>query len=249
MEAMSTDRTSRTVIEKTGRPFDNFSLAWFRSSGAVSWLIVSAFLYRPVRTFSRTVSAASSAEERRQRPSLVLEPVDGLDLEVLLEPEPAHRAADAGLLVAPHRRVGIRRRAVEADAPGSQTVHDAACPRTLPTEDVPPEPVGGVVGDAHGVVLVGVGDYRQDGAEHLLLSDGHLGRDVGEDGGLHEVAAVQIFRPLGPPGEEARTLVHATLDEFPDRRGLRVADHGAHGRRGVQRVAGVEAVRFVDEEA
>jgi hypothetical protein len=52
MEAMSTDLTSRTVIEKTGRPFDNFSLAWFRSSGAVSWVIVSALLCRPVSVFS-----------------------------------------------------------------------------------------------------------------------------------------------------------------------------------------------------
>ena len=119
-----------------------------------------------------------------------------------------------GLLVAAHGGVRIRGGAVVADASGTQTVDDPAGVRPVAAEDEATEPVGRVVGDPQGIVLVAVGHDGQDGAEDLLAGDRHLRRDVGEHRGLHEVASVQTFRPLEPPGDEVGALVETTLDEI-----------------------------------
>src|SRR5215218_4488994 len=118
---MSTVRTSRTVIEYTGSPLDNFSLAWLRRWGVASSLMGSG----------SSTTRGVFAEQRRQRSCLVLEPVDRLDLQVLLQAESAHRATDARLLVAAHRGVGVRGCAVEADPTGPQAVHHPSTARPV----------------------------------------------------------------------------------------------------------------------
>ena len=190
---MSTVRTSRTVIEYTGSPLASFSLAWLRSRGVA---VVAHVVWSPDRLGCRQPNSVGKCLR------LVVEPVDGLDLEVLLEPESAHRATDAGLLVSAHGGVGIRGGAVVADPSGTQAVHHPAGVRPVATEDEATEPVGRVVGDPQGIVLVAVGHDGQDGAEDLLAGDRHLRGHVGEHRGLHEVAAVQPFGPLEPPGDE-----------------------------------------------
>src|ERR687889_2245975 len=238
MEAMSTVRTSRTVIDYTGSPLASLSLAWLRRWGVASSLMGSG----------SSTTRGVFAEQRRQGSRLVLEPVDRLDLQVLLEAESAHRATDAGLLVAAHRGVGVRGCAVEADPPRAQAVDDATGVGPVAAEDVAAQPVGRVVGDPQGLVLVAVGQNGQDGAEDLLPGDRHVRGDPGEHGRLDEVPGVQTLGTLGTTGDEAGALVDTGLDEITDGLQLGRADDRAHGRRGVQRVTEAEAVRLVDEE-
>lgn len=55
-------------------------------------------------------------------------------------------------------------------------------------DDGAAEAVLSVVGEMDGILNIGVGADGEDGAEDLLLPDGHLGGDVGEDGGGNKVA-------------------------------------------------------------
>src|SRR5919107_86854 len=238
MEAMSTVRTSRTVIDYTGSPLASFSLAWLRRWGVASSLMGSG----------SSTTRGVFAEQGRQRSRLVLEPVDRLDLQVLLQAESAHRATDAGPLVAAHRGVGVRGCAVEADPSGPQAVHHPSTARPVTTEDVATEPVGRVVGDPQGVFLVAVGQNGQDGAEDLLPGDRHVRGDPGEHRRLDEVPGAQTLWTLGTTGDQAGALVDTGLDEITDGLQLGRADDRAHGRRTLQRVAEVEALRLVDEE-
>src|SRR5919107_6408046 len=238
MEAMSTVRTSRTVIDYTGSPLASFSLAWLRRWGVASSLMGSG----------SSTTRGVFAEQGRQRSRLVLEPVDRLDLQVLLQAESAHRATDARPLVAAHRGVGVRGCAVEADPSGPQAVHHPSTARPVTTEDVATEPVGRVVGDPQGVVLVAVGQNGQDGAEDLLPGDRHVRCDSGEHRGLHEVAPVQPVGALEPTGHEVGALIDAALDELSHGLELGGTDDRAHGRRALQRVTQPEPVSLVDEE-
>src|SRR4051794_7606439 len=97
MEAMSTVRTSRTVIEYTGSPLDNFSLAWLRSRGVASLLMWSG----------SSTTRGVFAEQRRERARLVLEPVDRLDLQVLARTQQHAVHVVFG---------GVRRQVVEKEA-------------------------------------------------------------------------------------------------------------------------------------
>ena len=101
---------------------------------------------------------------------------EGLGLEVLLEALDAVLAADAAGLVAAERHVGA-----VADAAVDRRSCRCGCagPRRWPA----PSDAGGhaagqavldVVGDAHRVVVVVVGDDHEHRAEDLLLGDGHV---------------------------------------------------------------------------
>ena len=89
------------------------------------------------------------------------------------------------------------------------------------------------------------GDDRQHRAEDLLLGDGHVARDVGEDRGPHEVALVEAVGQLGAPREQRGSFVDALLDvaAHPLELGGRherpeagVAVEGVAGRVGLRRL-------------
>ena len=156
-------------------------------------------------------SAASRAYERRPRrlighPRTVLE-LHRLDLQELFEAELAELAAVARLLVAAERREQVEAAAVDVDLAGAQAARDALGALGIARPHAAGQPVDGVVGDAHRVVFVLVGDDRQHRAEDLLLRDGHVGAHVGEHGRLDVVALGQPLGRLGAAGDELRALV------------------------------------------
>ena len=78
---------------------------------------------------------------------LFLKSVDRFDLQVLFKPEFAHRAPDAGLLVAAHGCQRVGRRAVEANPSRAQTAGEFIALLAVAAEDVAAEAVGTVIGD------------------------------------------------------------------------------------------------------
>lgn len=94
--------------------------------------------------------------------------------------------------------------------------------------------VVGVVGELEGLRLVlELGDGA-DGAEDLFLHDLHVGADVGEDGGLDEVALVAV---AGAAGLDSGALVGAGLDVAHDAVELQLGDLGALEGLGVEGIA------------
>src|SRR3954467_2276352 len=130
-----------------------------------------------------------------------------LRLEELLEAELAELAAVAGLLVAAERRQRIEAAAVDLDLAGADLPSNLLGPLGIARPHTAGQAVDGVVGDLDGLVLAVVGKDRQHRSEDLLLGDGHIGADLGEDGRLHEVALVQALGGLGPTGEQLGALV------------------------------------------
>src|SRR5882757_6825947 len=93
--------------------------------------------------------------------------LDRLGLQELLQAEAAHLAAVAGLLVAAEGGEQIHPRAVDVYLPCAHPLGDGERVLLL-AEDGAVQAVDGAVGDLNGVVVVGVGDDRQYGAEDLL---------------------------------------------------------------------------------
>ena len=84
-----------------------------------------------------------------------------------------------------------------------------------------------------GVVLVVVGEDRQDRPEDLLLGDGHVVAHLGEHGRLHEVAVLEALGLAGAAGDELGALVDALLDVAVDPVDLGLARQRAeHGEVG-----------------
>src|SRR5581483_12081772 len=98
----------------------------------------------------------------------------GLDLEVLLEPEPAPLAAVARLLVAAERRGPLVGSAVEVDIAGADAARDPPRALDVTRGHVARQAIGRVVGDAHGLLLVLVADDGQHRPEDLLTRDRHV---------------------------------------------------------------------------
>jgi hypothetical protein len=134
-----------------------------------------------------------------------------LGLEEVLETLVDALAADAGLLVPAeaHAEVGAHR--VVAHGAGTQPPGDLAGPVDVVGEHRGVEPVDGVVGDPHRVILVGGRDDRQHWAEDLLLGDDGVVVDVAEHRRLDVPAAVEV---LGAPaaGGEGRAVGDALGD-------------------------------------
>ena len=98
-----------------------------------------------------------------------------------------------------------------------------------------------VVGDAHGVVVIIEGHDDQHRSEDLLPGDGHRVVHVGEEGGLDEVALVEVGWPSSAD-DKAGPLLHALLDVAEDplalhRADLRALDVGRVGRVAVGDIA------------
>src|SRR5262249_27018082 len=101
-----------------------------------------------------------------------------LGLHVFLDAVEAELAADAALLVASPRELVVGRvvRVHPGDA-GPQRSNDPVRAEDVGRPHGGGEAIGGVVGEGDGLLLVGEGQDRQDGAEDLLAGDAHVGAD------------------------------------------------------------------------
>src|SRR5215217_5099857 len=145
-----------------------------------------------------------------------------LELLELLQPVPAQLTAMSGLSVATERRQRIEAASVDVHLTGAHPSSHPLRPLHILRPDATGEAVDGAVRDADRVVLVVVRHDGEHGAENLFLRDGHLRRDVREDGGLHVVALREALGLLGTASDELRALTDALLDVLADTRALRV---------------------------
>lgn len=118
---------------------------------------------------------------------------DGLALGVVGKGSLTKLAADTRLLEATEGQGGVEPVvAVDPDGTSLEGVGDADGGVDVLGVDGGGETVAGVVAEGDDLSLVlELGDGA-DGAENLLLHDLHVGADVGEDGGLDEVALVAV---------------------------------------------------------
>src|SRR5690606_27976705 len=107
--------------------------------------------------------------------------LDGLDLEELLDPEPAVLPAEPRLLVAAERRQPVGVQAVHVHDARTDAAGHGDGPVLVGAEHAGGEAVLGGVRQAHRVVVAGVGLDGDHGAEDLLAGDPHLRRDPAED--------------------------------------------------------------------
>ena len=96
---------------------------------------------------------------------------------------------------------------------------------------MPGKAIDRVVRDAHGVIVIVIGDRNEHGAEDFLASHPHLGRDVGEQCREVERASVESLR-ASPAADDPCALIKSGLhialdaialseiDEWPHRRAL-----------------------------
>ena len=105
-----------------------------------------------------------------------------LEFAVRVQPERAAVAADAAVLEAAERRLGVALDGVDADVAAAQPGGQRPGAARVGAEDVVVEAVRGAVGDPHRLVLVVEGQGHDDRAEHLLAGDGHAGVRVGDEG-------------------------------------------------------------------
>ena len=101
--------------------------------------------------------------------------------------------------------------------------------------DHPGQPVGAVVGDADGVVVVLERDHHEHRPEDLLLGDGHAVVDVGEQRGLDVEPGGQVGRHAAA-ADEAGALLLALVDVAEHSLLLLLRHERAHE---VRRVGGV----------
>ena len=107
-----------------------------------------------------------------------------LDLEVFLETRDAHLATQTGLFVPTKRYVGpVPNTAVNRHGSGADTTGDGLGMFGIIGEDRSRQSVDGIVGDGHGVIIVVVCNGHENWTEDLLLGDGHVVGDIGQDGG------------------------------------------------------------------
>src|SRR5688572_22828933 len=108
-------------------------------------------------------------------------PADCLGLGEDLQALDAALPADPGALVATEGGVGaVPLATVDGEGAGADPAGYGPGPVQVTGGDRPGQPVVGVVGDAHGVVVVLERDHHQHRAEDLLTGDGHVVGDVGE---------------------------------------------------------------------
>ena len=146
-------------------------------------------------------------------------------------------ATVAGLLVAAEGRERVPLGIVDRHLAGAHPGRDLAGVPDILRLHIGRQPVDRVVGDPHRLVLVVIGDDRQDGAEDFLLLDRHAGPDVAEHSRPHIIAAVEVLRPAGTAGDQRGALLDAGLDQPLDLVELHLAHHRAEPRVLVARIA------------
>lgn len=130
--------------------------------------------------------------------------------------------------------------AVNPDGTGVEGVADTVGTGEVLGEDTRGKTVDGVVGGLDDLLLsLELGD-DDDGAEDLLLDDLHVGLDVGEDGGLDEVAGLAV---ADTTGEDVGTLLLAALNVVHDAVVLGLRDLGALEGSGVEGVTDSDLLR------
>jgi hypothetical protein len=118
--------------------------------------------------------------------------------------------------------------------------------RAVAGEDTGGESVVGVVGEAHGLVLILEAEHRQHGTEQLLLDGRKLRRRTLDDGRAVVPAAVQVGGPLAAMDEAAaggHGLRHHVLYavELPTRA------ERPHLRGGIERIADLDRLGALDD--
>src|SRR5690606_39236417 len=158
-----------------------------------------------------------------------------LQLEVELEAFDAALAPDARLLEAAERHLRVDDHAVHRHAAGAHPPRDLVAALRVRRIDGAVQAVDRIVGLLDRVVDVVVRDERHDRAEDFLARDRHPVVDVGEDGRLDEVAAVEAFRAAAAE-HEARPFLLAHRDEALHALQLPLHRERTHLRRGLLRV-------------
>ena len=181
----------------------------------------------------------SSAHHRRE----------GLALQEFLESRLAHLAADAGLLEAPERRVRAEViAAVDREGPGSDPARHPQRP-VLAAEDRTGQPVDRVVGDAHRVVVVLIGNDGEHWAEHLVLGDLTVGVNWGSlDQEL--LASLMDANSRRPLPWDARQVMYEALITSAVESARRAEDMGLDGNQIILscKVSGVQDLISVYRE-
>src|SRR5262249_50081313 len=85
-------------------------------------------------------------------------------------------------------------------------------------------------------------DYR---AEYLLANDLHVRLGLGDDGRLHEIAA--ILRALLATGDDLRAILHAGIDEAGDTLELFVGNERPHLRARIEAGPELDFLRLVGD--
>src|SRR5215472_15972490 len=122
--------------------------------------------------------------------------VDLLRFQVLLDAPGAELPSEAGLFLAAPRCFDVcRLHVINPDDAGPQRLHRPQRPEDVTRPHRRCKPVGCVIGDADGVLLVRKGNYSGHGAEDLLARDAGAVCGVVEDRRLHVIALCEGRRP------------------------------------------------------
>ncbi len=136
---------------------------------------------------------------------------------------PAPRQPDIGIAIG-----------IDPDGAGLQLAGDAVHAADVGAPDAGRQAERGPVGDADRIGLVVERNHAGHRAEDLFLRDAHLVRDVGENRGRDEVAALADTHAAG---HRRRAFLLADLDIVEHRLQLRAGHQRTHRRIGQGRVA------------
>src|SRR5919106_4908978 len=162
---------------------------------------------------ARSFPRASAQNERVRHVAACVDP-HALLLQVLADRAEPALAPDARALVAAERRhVAHRPVGVDPHGAGLEALGHGERPFDALGPDAGREAVDGAVGDLESLLVVVERHDREDWAEHLLVGDPHLWRDLGEDRGLDE-PPLAAFRAARRPAAEGadRTLALGDVD-------------------------------------
>src|SRR5574337_512733 len=170
-------------------------------------------------------------------PQLLL---DRLGLHELVEAVVPEFASDAGLFVSAGRCQRVERATVDVDRAGLQSAGHRQGAVLVAGPHRTGQPVAGVVGDRHRLLVVGVGDDREHRAKDLFLGDHVVGFDIGEHGGRDEVP---WGRHLLAATDQSGALGQTGLDVVEHRGALARRGQGPEAGAGLHGVAGLVLLR------
>src|SRR5436190_7153637 len=161
---------------------------------------------------------------------------DRLQLDVVGQALDAELAPEARPLVAAERGDEVHRVLVHAVRAGADAAGDVEALVDVAGPHRAGQPVLTVVGDAHCVIGVVVGDDCEHGPEDLLARDAHGVVDAGEHRGLHVPALLEAGRTAVAAHRDLGTLFLAHRDVLLDPLLLTLGDQWPHLGRLVLRV-------------
>src|SRR3984957_1837165 len=172
-----------------------------------------------------------------------------LFLQVFADRRETALAPDPGTLIAAKgRKVTYRAIGVDPDGAGLEALGHRKCGPDVLGPDASRKAVLGVVGDLDRLLLFVESDYRENGAEHFLLRDAHIGLDPGEDGRLDEPAVSAFGAGRFGAAEHARgAFVFGDFDVVEHLLELRSGRYRPDLSRVEQRVAHARSLSERDE--